>query len=94
MNKNQLYNVLSERRAEKDLKIILKTDVKLFNAICAEVLKLKANPKPFGSHKLSGGSNYFRIRVGDYRVVYEVNEKDKTVLLYRIRHRKDIYKNL
>lgn len=66
----------------------------MFDIICAEILKLKFDPKPFGSHKLSGKNNYFRIRIGNHRVVYEINEKDKTVLLYRIRHRKDIYKNI
>lgn len=93
MNKN-LYSVLSERQAEKDLKNIQKINIKLFDTICAVINKLKVNPKLFGSHKLSGGSNYYRIRIGNHRVVYEINEKDKTVLLYRIRHRKDIYKNL
>lgn len=94
MSKSPIYNVLSGRQAEKDLKFIQKTDIKLYNAICEEIVSLRAEPRPFGSRKLSGGTNYFRIRVGNYRIVYEIDEQEKTVLLYRVRHRKDIYKNL
>lgn len=52
---------------------------------------LQTNPFPHTSKKLVGSQNTFRIRVGDYRVVYIVHTQEKEVEIQRIRHRKDVY---
>ena len=54
-------------------------------------MKLKENPRPFGAIKLKGW-NLYRIRVGDYRILYTINDKDKIIEIIAIGHRKDIYK--
>ena len=53
---------------------------------------LAAEPLPHGSQKLSGSERTYRIRVGDYRVVYEVLTESRVVEIQRVRHRKDVYR--
>ncbi len=52
---------------------------------------LAANPRPTQCKKLKGGDNEWRIRVGDYRIVYEIDDTAKTVDVTRIAHRRDVY---
>jgi mRNA interferase RelE/StbE len=56
------------------------------------VENLAEDPFPHGVEKLSGSQHAYRIRVGDYRVVYEVVVELKLVEIQRVRHRKDVYK--
>jgi mRNA interferase RelE/StbE len=53
---------------------------------------LGAEPHPAGSQKLQGTERTYRIRVGDYRVVYAVSDSPPTVTVLRVRHRKDVYR--
>jgi len=46
------------------------------------------------SVKIGGSENYYRIRVGDYRTIYEIDDKENKIDILRIRHRKDAYLNL
>jgi len=62
--------------------------------IDSNILSLASNPRPVGSKKLKGLENVFRIRVGDYRIVYQIEDKRLLVLAVRVGHRKDIYKGL
>jgi mRNA interferase RelE/StbE len=59
-----------------------------------QVEKLVDNPRPYNSVKIEGGKDAYRIRVGDYRVLYQIREKVLLILVVRVRHRKDAYKNL
>jgi mRNA interferase RelE/StbE len=52
---------------------------------------LAANPRPSGCRKLRGYKDIWRIRVGDYRVVYIIDDERKLVSITRIAHRKDVY---
>ena len=52
---------------------------------------LAADPRPSGSRKLRGYKDIWRIRVGDYRVVYIVDDDRKMVSVTRIAHRRDVY---
>jgi mRNA interferase RelE/StbE len=54
--------------------------------------ELRTNPRPAGCVKLAGDENLWRIRVGDYRVVYEIHDNLLVVLVLSIAHRKDIYR--
>ena len=53
---------------------------------------LEADPRPPGSLKLQGSEALYRIRIGDYRVVYEIHEAVLVVLVVRIAHRREIYR--
>ena len=60
--------------------------------IVEAVEDLAKNPFPHGVEKLSGSEHAYRIRLGDYRVVYEVVTESKLVEIQRVRHRKDVYR--
>jgi mRNA interferase RelE/StbE len=67
-----VYEILLERRAEKDLK---KLPSELFQRIIVKIRSLSENPKPQGSRKITGSKSDWRIRIGDYRAIYEIDEK-------------------
>jgi mRNA interferase RelE/StbE len=52
---------------------------------------LKTDPRPIGSIKLKGSDDLYRLRVGDYRIVYQIDDEIKTVVITRVRHRRDVY---
>ena len=60
--------------------------------IARKIDQLAHNPRPVGSLKMQGEDNTFRIRSGDYRIVYDVLEDAVLVLVLRAGHRKDIYR--
>lgn len=84
-----MYEVLVERRAERDLR---RLRGKEFHRIIREIRALAENPRPSGSRKIAGSKSDWRIRVGDYRVIYEVDERAKVVRIMRVRHRREIYR--
>jgi mRNA interferase RelE/StbE len=53
---------------------------------------LAEDPRPTGSRKLTGSVNDWRIRVGDYRIVYEIADAIRIVRINRVRHRRDVYR--
>jgi mRNA interferase RelE/StbE len=61
--------------------------------ITARILALADDPYPPGTRKIKGEQHAYRIRVGDYRVVYDVLEDAVVVLVLRIGHRKDVYRS-
>lgn len=85
------FKVLVERNAEKDFR---KTPKIIQKRIIPIIAKLKNDPRPLNVRKISGSENYYRIRVNDYRIVYEINDKEKEINIFRIRHRKEAYLNL
>jgi mRNA interferase RelE/StbE len=84
-----VYEILLERRAEKDLK---KLPSVLFQRVIEKIQSLAENPKPQGSRKITGSKNDWRIRIGDYRAIYEIDEREKRVKIMRIRHRREAYR--
>lgn len=89
MDSNQTYQLLFDDKVIKDLKAIDKSwQKKIIKAI-----KDKLPNNPYSGKKLVGDlAPYYRLRVGDYRVVYEVKERQVVITVIRIRHRKDIYR--
>lgn len=81
------YNVSILRRAQKELAEI---PVPIYEQICQKICNLSSNPRPTHSKKLVARPAW-RIRVGSYRVIYEINDKDKTILILDIGHRRDVY---
>ena len=83
-----IFTVLVERYA---LKQILKLDKKFIPTIQSAIALLSINPRPHGYIKLKGEEAY-RIRVGDYRIIYEIKDKILTVIVVDVGHRKVVYK--
>ena len=78
-----------EPSAQKQLDA-LKGDI--HGRIVKAVRKLKDNPRPVGCKKLKGLDDTYRIRVGDYRIVYEIHDDVLIVLVIRIAHRREAYR--
>ena len=82
------YEVLLSTSARKQInKLPSKTADNLLKAIDT----LTLNPHPLGCKKLKGYENSWRIRRGDYRIIYEVEDKVLRILIIGLGHRKDIY---
>jgi mRNA interferase RelE/StbE len=84
-----MYKIVVERSAEKDLKR-LSSEVRP-RAVTA-IQSLASNPRPVGCRKLAGTKNDWRIRVGDYRVIYEIADEIRIIRINRVRHRRDVYR--
>jgi mRNA interferase RelE/StbE len=79
-----------KRSAEKDLRRIAKDQIsRILNA----VRTLAENPFPEGAKKLVGSDMTYRIRVGDYRIIYQFHRQRSVIEVSRIRHRKDAYRD-
>ena len=75
--------------ALRELKNIDRQDV---SRVVAAVGTLADNPFPGGVRKLQGAEHTYRIRVGDYRIVYEVYHDSVRIQIIRVRHRRDVYR--
>lgn len=84
-----MYDIYIEKAAERDLK---KLPVADFERIIPHLKSLAEDARPPGSRKISGTEHDWRIRVGTYRVIYELNEKEKIVSILRVRHRREVYR--
>jgi len=87
----EFYEVSLKYSAEQDLRNI---DHQYIPKIIQVIESLKDNPFPLQSRKLRGSENFYRIRIGNYRIIYKVDVKEKMIIIFYIRHRKDAYKNL
>lgn len=82
------YTVELSNGAKQDLAVL---PADLQTRIVKALRKLEANPRPSGIKKLKGEDAY-RLRVGDYRVLYEVHDKRLLVLVVKIGHRREVYR--
>ena len=57
------------------------------------LLHLESEPRPLGVEKLVGRPNSWRIRVGDYRILYEIDDTNQRVTVFRLAHRRDVYRS-
>ncbi len=83
-----MYSVEITSRAERDLK---RLDRAVKNRIVESILALESSPRPPGCLKVRGEENLWRIRVGDWRVGYEINDQKQEVVVIRIGHRSEFY---
>ena len=83
-----VYEILLEQRAERDLR---RLSAEKFHQLIAAINALAENPRPPGCRKITGSRSDWRIRVGDFRVLYEIVEKSKVIRVMRIRHRREVY---
>jgi len=82
------YKVYFRESVEKDFKAIPKKDIR---KILHRIESLAVEPRPLGCEKLTGQERY-RVRQGQYRVVYSVQDKGSTVWIVKVGHRKDVYR--
>lgn len=83
------YEIEWKHSAEKELKGI---DRQHIPQILEVVESLTNNPFPLQHRKLHGVESSYRIRVGDYRVIYQVDLEKKLVVIYHVRHRREAYR--
>jgi mRNA interferase RelE/StbE len=82
------YKITIKKSAAKELEDVPKKDLR---RIVKRIQSLTQNPRPHGCQKLSGQTR-FRIRQGDYRIVYSIGDKDCIVDIVKIGHRREIYR--
>jgi mRNA interferase RelE/StbE len=82
------YKITIKKSAAKELEDIGKKDLR---RIVKRIKSLAQNPRAKGCEKLSG-QNRFRIRQGDYRIVYSIDDKDIIIDIVKIGHRREIYR--
>jgi len=83
------FSIQWRSSTKKDLRKLPPREVE---RIVSEVEALANEPFPHGSEKLAGAEHVYRVRVGNYRVVYEVIVGSRIVEIQRVRHRKDVYR--
>lgn len=83
------YEVWLSSSVERDLK---RLEAQYFNRIIKPIKSLAKDPKPSGCRKITGTKNDYRIRVGEFRIIYEIDDKEKAVRVMRVRHRKEAYR--
>jgi mRNA interferase RelE/StbE len=83
-----MYEIKLKKSAQKDLDAL---DNTTYIRIDSAIQGLKTDPFPRGVKKLRGGESRYRVRIGKYRVLYEVDHKDNLVIIYRIKLRPVAY---
>jgi mRNA interferase RelE/StbE len=76
------------------MKELAKLDKPVARRIVRAIDRLGAQPRPPGARSLVGHSGLWRIRIGDYRVVYAIKDAELVILALRVAHRRDVYRNL
>jgi len=84
------YSIIVTKSIQKELDN-LPNEIK--ERVYAKISQLADNPRLEGVTKLQGYENEYRLRVGDYRVRYEIMDKKQTVLLLQCKHRREVYRN-
>ena len=85
------YNVDFKTSIHKDFRRLPKSVVE---RVMKRIEKLKDEPFPHGIEKLEGAERLYRVRVGDYRIVYEVDTQVQQIMILYVRHRREVYRTL
>jgi len=83
-----MYSVRILRVALKDIEDLPRDYARL---VSEHIDQLEQNPRPAGAIKLQGEGSY-RIRVGVYRILYDIDDQEQTVVVYRVKHRREAYR--
>lgn len=84
-----MYEVFLEHRVERELE---RLPAEVSRNVIKHLQALTEDPRPVGCRKLVGSESDWRIRVGAYRVVYEIDDEAQAVRIMRVRHRTDAYR--
>ena len=85
-----MYEVELRRHVTKSLDRLKEPD---FSRIITELSEIEQNPRPKGVEKLRG-TELWRIRVGDYRLVYQISDETRKIIVVRVGHRRDVYRGI
>jgi mRNA interferase RelE/StbE len=85
------YEVRLKPSAERALR---KLPAQIRSRIGSRLDGLASNPRPSGCEKLAGADDLYRVRVGDYRLVYQISDEILVILVVTIGHRSDVYRRL
>ena len=88
MSDNVSFDIQFKSSAAKEFRN-LPQDIK--KRVITKIDLLSSDPFPKEVKKLKGKNDYYRLRVGSYRIVFELHQKEKRILITRIRHRRDVY---
>jgi mRNA interferase RelE/StbE len=85
------YRLAIRPAAERDLRALTPT---ILARVDARLRALADQPRPPGTERLRGPQGGYRLRVGDYRILYDVDDAQQVVTIGRVRHRRDVYRGL
>lgn len=83
------YVVKLDPRAEKELHA---ADPVIRRRLFAAIVALAGNPRPPGVKRLRGPTDMWRVRVGDWRILYNIADRELTILVLKIAHRREVYR--
>ncbi|MGK7886361.1 MAG: type II toxin-antitoxin system RelE/ParE family toxin [Crocosphaera sp.] len=84
------YTIIIPKPVQKQLKQL---SPEIYQRIITKISQLADEPRPAGVKKLKGFNNEYRIRIGNYRVRYEINDSELIIILVSCRHRRDVYRD-
>ncbi|MEO8105268.1 MAG: type II toxin-antitoxin system RelE/ParE family toxin [Candidatus Saccharibacteria bacterium] len=87
----KVFSLLYKKSVDKDLRKLPK-DVR--GAIIEKIQNLATSPFPPQSKKLRGSSDLYRLRYKDYRIIYEVHGSDVVIIVIKVGHRKEVYRDI
>jgi mRNA interferase RelE/StbE len=82
------YSIVFARSARHELEVL---DAAIIRRILPKVESLADAPRPHGARKLAGEKHLWRIRIGDYRVIYSILDKERRIDITAVRHRREAY---
>jgi len=85
------YTISFARSARKELENL---PVAIADRALGRIEKLAADPRPRGATKLRGSKSLWRIRTGDYRIIFFIDDKAEEIDITHIRHRRDVYRDV
>ena len=83
------YRIEVTQAAARDLRAL---PANILKRVDARILSLAEKPRPDGVRKLVGSEDLYRVRVGDYRIIYEIHDAALLVSIIRVRHRGEVYR--
>ena len=86
-----MYRLELDGRARRELN---RLQGNLLQRILQAIADLRGNPRPPGCVQVKGQVGAYRVRVGDYRILYDVDDAGQTINIWRVRHRRVVYRDL
>jgi mRNA interferase RelE/StbE len=86
-----MYSISYKKSVEKELRQLPKS---VLAAVVKKIQTLAKNPQPNGSVKLQGSMSLYRVRYSDYRILYTINNEELVILVIKVAHRKEVYRDI